>query len=135
MSNKVRSVSTSIILDKPNPFTGASVEDDQPISYPLDSIEELFQWKPNDPNDHGQLFSVARVPHRPKVIKDGSLKTLVCDDNANGYHADRYYIVAKLKVIKKFLNKFLLQRYSLFVLNPVKLKANHPQFISLIETV
>ena len=105
MSSKIPSVSTSIILGKPNPFTGASVEDDQPISYPLDSIKELFQWKPNDPNDHGQLFSVARVPHRPKVIKDGSLKTLVCDDNANGYHADRYYIVAKLKVIKKFLKQ------------------------------
>lgn len=76
-------------LIKPTQFTGRSVESGVPVTLPLKTLEELFAWEPNDLNDKGQPYSVATVPHCPKLIPSDAVKTLVCHDMMGGYLQDR----------------------------------------------
>ena len=92
-------INVSVKFNQENPFKGPSVQGDLPISYPLNNLDQLLEWKPNDPEDHGQLFSVASVPHSPKIISETATKTLMCHDMKGGYLNDRFA-----------LNKYLILR-------------------------
>ncbi|CAK8690478.1 unnamed protein product [Clavelina lepadiformis] len=53
-------------------------------------MKELLAWKSDNPDDCGQKFSVASIPHLPKVNKESKTKTLVCHDMMGGYISDRF---------------------------------------------
>ena len=80
----------TVDVNKSVQFFGASVENDQPISYPLSSVEQLLSWKAHDVSDRGQFFSVATVPHNPKIKDKFATQTLLCHDMKGGYLPDRY---------------------------------------------
>ena len=83
-------------LQQASQFIGHSVEDSLPVSIPLNTLEELFSWVPNDPEDYGQFFSIATELHNPKVVPKGAPKTLVCHDMKGGYLSDRFVFVLML---------------------------------------
>ena len=78
-----------VTFNEINPFEGPSIENGQPVSYPIKDFDQLMKWRANDPSDPGQLFSVATVPHNPKIVSEGSTKTLLCHDMKGGYLNDR----------------------------------------------
>jgi len=75
---------------KKKEFSGRSVENGNPISAPLKSLQELLNWISNDPNDSGQLFCVSTVPKYQKKFKKDSRKTMVIHDMKGGYLEDRF---------------------------------------------
>ena len=82
----------SVDVTAPPTFTGLSVENDLPVSYPIDNLEQLLGWSTNDKADPGQAYSIATVKHTPKLRKPGTPSTLVCHDMKGGYLDDRWAV-------------------------------------------
>ena len=82
---------TSIKVNfEPENFTGPSVEDGQPVSTSLKTIEELMTWSPSNLQDKGQEFSVSKIPYLPKTVEEGRPKVMACHDMAGNYKLDRF---------------------------------------------